>query len=79
MLARAPRDAEDDAEPVRQLRNLTWGLVPSWAKDPKIGNRILCTNQGRRASLGAAAETRQATEDAVDPVGVGVVLGRDRS
>jgi hypothetical protein len=20
-------------------------LVPSWAKDPKIGNRILCTSQ----------------------------------
>ncbi|WP_101524954.1 SOS response-associated peptidase [Nocardioides houyundeii] len=25
----------------RQLRTLTWGLVPSWAKDPSIGNRMI--------------------------------------
>jgi putative SOS response-associated peptidase YedK len=25
----------------RQLRVVTWGLVPSWAKDPKIGNRLI--------------------------------------
>lgn len=25
----------------RQLRVLTWGLVPSWAKDPSIGNRLI--------------------------------------
>ena len=25
----------------RQLRTLTWGLIPSWAKDPKIGNRMI--------------------------------------
>ena len=25
----------------RQLRVLTWGLVPSWAKDPAIGNRMI--------------------------------------
>ncbi|WP_166349654.1 SOS response-associated peptidase [Phytoactinopolyspora limicola] len=40
VLARPPRDAKD-AEPVRQMRNLTWGLVPSWAKDPKIGSRLI--------------------------------------
>ncbi|NDL60047.1 SOS response-associated peptidase [Phytoactinopolyspora mesophila] len=40
VLARPPRDAKD-ADPVRQLRNLKWGLVPSWAKDPKIGNRMI--------------------------------------
>ena len=27
--------------PERQLRVLTWGLVPSWAKDPAIGNRMI--------------------------------------
>jgi len=27
--------------PQRQLRVLTWGLVPSWAKDPSIGNRMI--------------------------------------
>ncbi len=25
----------------RALRGLTWGLVPSWAKDPKIGYRMI--------------------------------------
>ena len=29
------------SEVVRQLRVLTWGLVPSWAKDPSIGNRMI--------------------------------------
>ena len=44
VLERPPRGAEDDpepAEPVRQLRVLRWGLVPSWAKDPGIGNRLI--------------------------------------
>lgn len=39
VLTRTPRGADDDA-PVRQLRLLTWGLVPSWAKDPSIGARM---------------------------------------
>lgn len=34
-------DNNADADPVRQLRVLRWGLVPSWAKDPKIGSRLL--------------------------------------
>lgn len=25
----------------RQVRAVRWGLVPSWAKDPKIGNRLI--------------------------------------
>jgi putative SOS response-associated peptidase YedK len=40
VLARKPKDAPDDAEPVRQLRNLKWGLVPSWSKEPKLGRMI---------------------------------------
>jgi len=36
----APADApRGPAE--RQLRVLRWGLVPSWAKDPAIGNRMI--------------------------------------
>jgi putative SOS response-associated peptidase YedK len=27
--------------PERQLRVVRWGLVPSWAKDPSIGNRMI--------------------------------------
>jgi putative SOS response-associated peptidase YedK len=40
ILERPPR-GEPDAEPVRRLTTLRWGLVPSWAKDPGIGNRMI--------------------------------------
>ena len=40
VLERAPRD-EPDARPVRQVRTAFWGLVPSWAKDRKIGSRLI--------------------------------------
>lgn len=36
-----PPSKESDEEPERQLRALTWGLVPSWAKDRKIGSRMI--------------------------------------
>lgn len=41
------RTAKDSSEsyaagtPVRQLRLLSWGLVPSWAKDTKVGFRMI--------------------------------------
>lgn len=39
---RSPAGSKDsDEPPERQLRVLTWGLVPSWAKDPSIGNRMI--------------------------------------
>jgi putative SOS response-associated peptidase YedK len=34
-------EASEPEPPERQLRVLTWGLVPFWAKDPKIGNRMI--------------------------------------
>jgi putative SOS response-associated peptidase YedK len=40
VLTRASR-GDTDAEPTRQLRLLTWGLVPSWAKDLKVGLRLI--------------------------------------
>ncbi|GAA5059446.1 SOS response-associated peptidase [Streptomyces similanensis] len=43
VLERAPRE-EDGEEPGavrRELRPLRWGLVPSWAKDAKIGARLI--------------------------------------
>ncbi|MDJ0395283.1 SOS response-associated peptidase [Rhodococcus sp. G-MC3] len=40
VLERAPKD-EPDAGAVRQLRSVRWGLIPSWAKDPKIGSRMI--------------------------------------
>ena len=44
VLERAPKD-QPAAPAARQLRQLSWGLVPSWAKDVKIGSKILCTKQ----------------------------------
>lgn len=34
-----------DGAPVRQLRLLTWGLVPSWSKDPSAGTRMINARQ----------------------------------
>ena len=34
VMERTPRD-EPEAAPQRQLRTVRWGLVPSWAKDPR--------------------------------------------
>ncbi len=36
-----PPSKDKDRPAQRQLRVLTWGLVPSWAKDPAIGNRLI--------------------------------------
>jgi putative SOS response-associated peptidase YedK len=41
VVERPPSGAEADVDPLRQLRVLSWGLVPSWAKDPAIGNRMI--------------------------------------
>jgi len=44
VVERPPRKDDPDAPDLpaeRQLRVVTWGLVPSWAKDPKIGNRMI--------------------------------------
>lgn len=40
---RRTRDAEGTptGDPVRQLRTMRWGLVPSWAKDLSIGARMI--------------------------------------
>lgn len=35
-------DHHQEGEPVqRQLRRARWGLVPSWAQDPKLGSRLI--------------------------------------
>ena len=36
-----PPSKDRDRPAQRQLRVLSWGLVPSWAKDPSIGNRMI--------------------------------------
>ena len=44
VLERPPRRESPDADELpaeRHLRVLTWGLVPSWAKDTNVGNRMI--------------------------------------
>jgi putative SOS response-associated peptidase YedK len=41
VLAVVERRPRDEAAPVRQLRLLRWGLVPSWAENPSIGGRLI--------------------------------------
>ncbi|WP_153398265.1 SOS response-associated peptidase [Ornithinicoccus halotolerans] len=43
-------------EPVRQLRLLSWGLVPSWAKDPGIGMRMINARTESLLDKGAFAK-----------------------
>ncbi|WP_242504140.1 SOS response-associated peptidase [Promicromonospora panici] len=38
---RAVLERDEGGHTMPQLRTLRWGLVPSWAKDPKIGSRMI--------------------------------------
>ena len=53
VLTRSPRGADEHAAPRRQLRLLTWGLVPGWSKDVKTGLRM--TNARAESVLGKGA------------------------
>lgn len=41
VVQRPPREGEEPQPSARQLRVVSWGLVPFWAKDPKIGSRLI--------------------------------------
>lgn len=47
VVQRHPRDADgqvlEDEPATRQLRLMRWGLVPFWAKDPSVGNKMINT------------------------------------
>ena len=43
----------------RRLGTLKWGLVPSWAKDPSVGNRLI---NARAETAGSAPSFRSAFE-----------------
>ncbi len=45
----------DDADGQREAVNLKWGLIPFWAKEPSIGNRMI------NARAEAVAEPRART------------------
>ena len=57
VLTRAGR-GDPDADPTRQLRLLTWGLVPSWSRDVKVGLRM--TNARSESLLGKSSFARAA-------------------
>ncbi len=57
VLTRAAR-GDADAAPTRQLRLLTWGLVPSWSQDVKVGLRM--TNARSESLLGKSSFARAA-------------------
>ncbi len=67
VLERSPRphddtsleDAGEPQRPERQLRVLRWGLVPSWAKDPSIGSRMI---NARMETVGTKPAFRKAFE-----------------
>jgi putative SOS response-associated peptidase YedK len=40
VLTRREPGQDESTKPLRQLRVLRWGLVPSWAKDPSVGSRM---------------------------------------
>ena len=52
-----PRSERHDEQ--RQLRVVSWGLVPSWAKDPKIGSRMI---NARRETVAEKPAFRKAFE-----------------
>lgn len=55
--AEASGEPGGDATGQRQLRVLRWGLVPFWAKDPAIGNRMV---NARMETVGEKPAFRQA-------------------
>jgi len=57
VLTRAVR-GDADAVPTRQLRLLTWGLVPNWSKDVKVGLRL--TNARSESLLDKSSFARAA-------------------
>ena len=60
MLERTPR-GEPEEPPRRRLQVVRWGLVPSWAKDPSIGNRMINARmETRRREAGVPAGVREA-------------------
>jgi putative SOS response-associated peptidase YedK len=64
VLTRRPRGtggtdgADEEAVPARQLRMLTWGLVPAWSKDVSTGLRM--TNARAESVLGKGAFAKAA-------------------
>lgn len=54
VVSRHPKDADGETQqeepPQRLLRVMRWGLIPFWAKDASIGNRMINTRSETAAS-----------------------------
>lgn len=60
---------DSDGAPVRQLRLLTWGLVPSWAKDTKTAYRMINARSETLFDKGAYARAASARRCLVPAAG----------
>lgn len=63
VVQRHPRDADGPPDPdttERTLRLVRWGLVPSWAKDPKAGARMINARSETAAEKPAFKRAMQA-------------------
>jgi putative SOS response-associated peptidase YedK len=63
VVQRHPRDADGTPDPdttERTLRVVRWGLVPSWAKDPKSGARMINARSETAAEKPAFTRAMQA-------------------
>jgi putative SOS response-associated peptidase YedK len=65
VVTRHPRDPQgvvDRGRMVRSIRVMRWGLVPHWAKDPKIGSRLInarAESAGRKPAFRDALARRR--------------------
>jgi len=57
VLTRRGREPDAPREPTRRLVTLRWGLVPSWASDPRIGTRMINARIETAASKPAFRES----------------------
>lgn len=73
VLTRALRDTDEayapGQPPQRQLRLLSWGLVPSWAKDVRIGARMINARADTVLGKGAFARAARARRCLVPAAG----------
>ena len=70
---------QNPKEPVRELSLMRWGLIPSWAKDPSIGARMINARSetaGTKPAFRDAMKYRRCLIPAdLAPGGVQVALG----
>jgi hypothetical protein len=64
--------ATEAKDPTRDLGDFKWGLVPSWAKDPPIGNRMI--NARAEGRIDRVNDVEIGGDPAAVPVGARVAV-----